>query len=91
MIHLKLVHCQFFYSMLEEDIISVKISGNSSLCRNFLTLTRPIGLPPHTPVAQKIADQRELIPSLAKNKYLFYKLVFPKMRIKNLRGSVRSD
>ena len=23
-----------------------------------LTLTRPIGLPPHTPVAQKIADQR---------------------------------
>ena len=24
----------------------------------FLTLTRPIGLPPHTPVAQKIAEQR---------------------------------
>ena len=23
-----------------------------------LTLTRPIGLPPHTPVAHKIADQR---------------------------------
>ena len=23
-----------------------------------LTLTRPIGLPPHAPVAQKIADQR---------------------------------
>ena len=25
---------------------------------NILTLTRRIGLPPHTPVAQKIADQR---------------------------------
>ena len=23
-----------------------------------ITLTRPIGLPPHTPVAHKIADQR---------------------------------
>ena len=26
-----------------------------------LTLTRPIDLPPHAPVAQKIADQRWLI------------------------------
>ena len=25
---------------------------------NYLTLTRPIGLPLHAPVAQKIADQR---------------------------------
>ena len=31
---------------------------NSSII--FLTLTRPIGLPPHAPVAQKIADQRFL-------------------------------
>ena len=26
--------------------------------KRYLTLTRPIGLPPHTPVAQKIADLR---------------------------------
>ena len=26
--------------------------------KNSLTLTRPIGLPPYTPVARKIADQR---------------------------------
>ena len=34
--------------------------------KQFLTLTRPIGLPPHTPVAQKIADQRWLIANSAK-------------------------
>ena len=32
----------------------------------FLTLTRPIGLPPHAPVAQKVADQCTLIASLVK-------------------------
>ena len=32
----------------------------------YLTLTRPIGLPPHAPVAQKIADQRWLIANSAK-------------------------
>ena len=31
-----------------------------------LTLTRPIGLPPHTPVAQKIADLRLLIANSGK-------------------------
>ena len=39
------------------------ISGGNSVGRlsrilNNLTLTRPIGLPPHAPVAQKTADQR---------------------------------
>ena len=33
-----------------------------------LTLTRPIGVPPH---AQKIADLRWLIANSAKNRYLF--------------------
>ena len=37
-----------------------------------LTLARPIGLPPHTPVAQKTADQRWLIANSAKNRNLFY-------------------
>ena len=40
-----------------------------------LTLTRPIGLPPHAPVAQKIADQCWLIASSAKYRYLFYKMM----------------
>ena len=31
-----------------------------------LTLTRPIGLPPHAPVAQKVAEQCTLIASLVK-------------------------
>ena len=34
-----------------------------------LTLTRPIGLPPHALIAQKNADQRWLITSLEKNRY----------------------
>ena len=33
-----------------------------------LILTRPIGLPAHAPVAQKIADQRSLIGNSAKKK-----------------------
>ena len=37
-----------------------------------LTLIRPIGLPPHTPVAQNIANQRRLIANSDKNRYLFY-------------------
>ena len=42
---------------------------------DILTLMRPIGLPPHAPVAQKIADQRWPIANSAKNKYLFlYKM-----------------
>ena len=36
-----------------------------------LTVTRPIRLPPYTPVAQKIAEQRWLIATSAKNMYLF--------------------
>ena len=35
------------------------------------TLTRPIGLPPHTPVAQKIADQPWLIADSTKDRYFF--------------------
>ena len=35
-----------------------------------LTLTHPIGLPPHAPIAQKIADQRWLIANSVKNRYL---------------------
>ena len=37
-----------------------------------LTLTLPVGLPPHAPDAQKIADQRWLIANSAKNRLLFY-------------------
>ena len=42
-----------------------------------LTLTRPIGLPPHTPVAQKSADQRWLIGNSAPflNKMMWLKVV----------------
>ena len=39
--------------------ISGKLPPEEPMFRNrYLTLTRPIGLPPHTPVAQKIADKR---------------------------------
>ena len=36
--------------------------------KNFL----PVYFNPHTPVAQKIADQRCLIANSAENRYLFY-------------------
>ena len=36
-----------------------------------VSLTCPIGLPPHAPVAQKIVDQRLLIANSAKNRYFF--------------------
>ena len=45
--------------------------GFGSILNFYLTLTRPIGLPPHAPVAQKIAGQRWLIANLAKNRHLF--------------------
>ena len=38
--------------------ISVKVNIIYHCVKNHLTLTRPIGLPPRAPVAQKIADQR---------------------------------
>ena len=38
----------------------------------YLTLTWPIGLPPHAPVAQKNADQRSLIANSSKNSYIVY-------------------
>ena len=44
------------YIQLLETEFDFYISKN--LTDERLTLTRPIGLPPHTPVAQKIADQR---------------------------------
>ena len=37
---------------------SQKNHVSSKMIKFFLTLTRPIGIPPHTSVAQKIADQR---------------------------------
>ena len=42
--------------------MSMKIEKNTRMKR--LTLTRPIGLPPHAPVAQKVAEQCTLIASL---------------------------
>ena len=44
----------------------------------FLTLTRQIGLPPHTPDAQKIADQRLLHANSARNRYFLYKMMWLK-------------
>ena len=40
-------------------------------CYQSLTLTRPIGLPPLAPVAQKIADQPSLIANSARNRPFF--------------------
>ena len=42
----------FFYSQ------AVEISISTRFTKIYLTLMRPIDLPPHAPVAQKIADQR---------------------------------
>ena len=44
-----------------------------------LTLTRPMGLPPHAPVAQKIADQRWLIANSAKKGTFLYKMMWIKV------------
>ena len=53
------------------------LSKTSNFCQSwpqdgrweiFLTLTRPISLPPHAPVAQKIADKRWFIAYSAKNR-----------------------
>ena len=41
-----------------------------------LTLTRPIGLPPYSPVAQKIADKRWLIANSGNHRYVFYVKLF---------------
>ena len=41
--------------------------------------TRPIGLPPHAPVAQKIADQRWLIASSTKIGTFLYKMMWLKV------------
>ena len=48
--------------------IRSKIIWTPALARfdTVLTLTRPTGLPPHAPVAQKIVDQRWLIANSAK-------------------------
>ena len=47
----------------EIDIVLALLVGETGetkkiLKKKDLTLTRPIGLPPHTPVAQKSTDQR---------------------------------
>ena len=39
-------------------ILTKQSLKNSQKGLIYLTLTRPIGSPPHAPVAQKIADQR---------------------------------
>ena len=44
-----------------------------------LTLTRPSGLPPHAPVAQKIAVQRWLIANSAKKVPFLYKMIWLKV------------
>ena len=55
---------------------STTINGNQSKTKDtsekhYLTLRRPIGLHPHAPVAQKIANQRWLIANSSKNRYVF--------------------
>ena len=50
------------YEKLAKDILELiedREKGN-------LTLTRPIGLPPHAPVAQKVTEQCSFIASLVK-------------------------
>ena len=37
---------------------------------DILTLTRPIGLPPHAPVAQKVAEQCTLIANLVERLFV---------------------
>ena len=44
-----------------------------------LTLTRPIGLPPHALIAQKNADQRWLITNSEKIGTFLYKLMWLKV------------
>ena len=44
-----------------------------------LTLTRPIGLPPNAPVAQKIAYYRSLIANSAKIGTFLYKMMWLKV------------
>ena len=53
---------RFFIKIKPPELIFVY--HTDSLDR--LTLTRPIGLPPHAPVAQKVAEQCTLISSLVK-------------------------
>ena len=43
---------------MDHQPLNLKLSEEEHRESGNLTLTRPIGLPPHTPVAQKIADQR---------------------------------
>ena len=47
-----------------------------------LTLTHPIGLPPHASVAQKIADQRWLIANSAKIGTIFFYISFVRVSYK---------
>ena len=56
------------WRFLKVSDVKIAQSQNSGF---LLTLTRLIGLPPHAPVAQKIADQRWLIANSANKKYLF--------------------
>ena len=60
------------YYLPLELLLRMKIIKNLILILTKLTLTRPIGLPPHAPVARKIADQRWIIANSAKNRCLFY-------------------
>ena len=65
---------------LRAQVIFSQSGDACSLIYSLLTLTRPISLPPHTHVPQKIADHRCLIA----NSIIID--IFQKMRIKNLRG-----
>ena len=61
---------EFWSWTLIVSILTYSSNDNSVHNQNMiLTLTRPIGVPPHKPVAQKIADQRWLIAYSANNTY----------------------
>ena len=86
------------FSVITSKTSSSKMTRRmKNLVFNFfiLTLTHPIGLPSHTPVAQKIADQRWLKANSAKNRYLFniewsdYRLVSVNKNIFSLISFVR--
>ena len=52
--------------IVTKDLTIIKIHSGQNI-----NPTGPIDLPPHAPVAQKIADQRWLVANSAKNKYFF--------------------
>ena len=79
-------------SNILNDTSYFRTSDLDRLSKSGLTLTRPSGLPPHTPVVQKIADKRWLIANSAKNRYLLKgvsEVQFKKSRLLHL-GNVET-